>query len=64
MPKRNRSRKRKTQTQVSKQTQATKQPRMTKEKIAEVKTWLERMGVNISRAINLSNSMSPADLVV
>ena len=62
MPKRDRNHSRKKQTQASKQDQAAKQPRMTKEKIAEVKTWIERMGINLVRAINLSKRISPADL--
>ena len=36
--------------------------RMTKEKIAEVRMWLERMQTNATRAIDLSRRMSPADL--
>ena len=35
---------------------------MTREDIAKVKAWLERMQINISRAINLSERMSPEDL--
>ena len=35
---------------------------MTKEKIAEVKTWIKRMGINLSRAIKLAARMLPADL--
>lgn len=35
---------------------------MTKEDIVKVKTWLERMGTNVFRAISLSDRMSPDDL--
>ena len=35
---------------------------MTKEEIVKVRTWLERMGINVYRAINLSERMSPDDL--
>ena len=35
---------------------------MTTERIATVKTWLERMQVNAARAINLAERMSPHDL--
>jgi len=35
---------------------------MTAPRIAEVKTWLERMGAQLGRAINLSQRMSPEDL--
>ena len=35
---------------------------MTKEKIAEVKTWVKRMGINLARAITLAARMPPADL--
>ena len=35
---------------------------MTAPRIAEVKTWLERMGAQLGRAIDLSKRMSPGDL--
>ncbi|MDE0129870.1 MAG: DUF86 domain-containing protein [Gammaproteobacteria bacterium] len=35
---------------------------MTADRIAEVKTWLERMGAQLGRAIDLSKRMSPEDL--
>ena len=38
------------------------QPSMTIEKIAEVKTWLERMQVHAERAISLSGRTSPEDM--
>lgn len=57
MGKRNRGRKKK------KQSQAIMLPRMTKEKIAEAKIWLERMRKYIFRAIDLSKRLSPGDLV-
>ena len=56
MGKQNRGRKKK------KQSQAPKQPRMTTEKIAQAKTWLERMRINVFRAIALSERMSPDDM--
>ena len=46
-----------------KKSQAATLPRMTKKKIAKVKTWLERMRVNVSRAIDLSNRVSPDKMV-
>ena len=42
--------------------QAAKKPRMTKEKIVEVKTWLERIRDNVVRAISLSKRMSLAGM--
>ena len=56
MGRRNRGRKKKRQSQTA------KQPRMTKEKIAQVKLWLERMRINVSRAITLSERVSPDNL--
>ena len=35
---------------------------MTKEKIAEVKTWLQRMGLHAARAVSLSERMTPGDV--
>ena len=40
----------------------TKKPRMAREEIAEVKTWLERIQTHAAKAISLSKSMSPADV--
>lgn len=48
--------------QGKKKPQAAKQPAMTEEKIAEVKTWLERMRVHAENAISLSERMSPRDM--
>ena len=48
--------------QGKKKSQAVMQPFMTIEKIAEVKTWLERMQVHAERAISLSGRMSPEDV--
>ena len=61
MGRRNRGRKRKKQAQAAKQPRVTNSP-MTKEKIAQVKMWLERMQVNALRATNLSQRMSLDDL--
>ena len=55
MGRRNRDRKRKKKSRV------TKSP-MTKKKIAQVRTWLKRMQENASRAIDLSHRMSFDDL--
>ena len=56
MAKRNKGRRK------EKQSRATKRPSMTEEKIADAKTWLERMRSNAARANSLSKRMSPADL--
>ena len=45
------------------QSHAATLPRMTKNNIAKVKTWLERMQINVSRAIDLSNRMSRDEMV-
>ena len=49
--------------QGRKKPQAAKQPAMTEEKIAEVRTWLQRMRVHAENAISLSERMSPPDLI-
>ena len=48
--------------QRQKKPKAAKLPAMTEEKIAEVKTWLERMRVHAEKAISLSERISPRDM--
>ncbi len=50
------------QNKKRKSSQGPRRPRMTSDKIAEIKTWLERMQVNAARAIKLSDRMSPDDM--
>ena len=42
--------------------QASKQSQMTREKISEARTWLERIRLNATRAVKLSQRMSPVDV--
>lgn len=44
------------------QVQPSKQPSMTKEKIAEVKSWLEKMQFHADKAVKLTDRVSQADM--